>query len=144
MKDRCFNSRHPRYADYGGRGITVCQRWRDDFQAFMRDIGTKPQDRYTLERIDNNGHYSCGHCADCEAHGQTANCRWASYHDQTRNRRSNVLLTHDGLTLCLNDWARRIGIDRMTLTQRLRRGWTVSDALSVRAFGRHTRFGRRL
>lgn len=131
LKQRCFNPRHARYADYGGRGITVCQRLRNNFEAFFRELGPRPQGRFTLERIDNNGHYNCGRCADCKAHGYLANCRWATYHDQTRNRRSNVMLTHKGVTLCLTDWAKRIGMDRMTLTQRLRRGWPVMAALSI-------------
>lgn len=121
MKQRCFNSHHARYDDYGGRGITVCPEWRDDFPAFLRDMGSKPSPRHTLERIDNDGPYAPG------------NCRWDSYHAQTRNRRSNVLLTHGGVTLCLNDWADRIGIGRMTLTQRLRRGWPIAQALSLPA-----------
>ena len=116
-KQRCFNTKHARYADYGGRGISMCPRWANSFLNFIRDMGPKPNPRATLERIDNDGDYEPG------------NCRWESYHQQTRNRRSNVMLTCNGVTLCLNDWAERVGIGRMTLTQRLRRGWSLERAL---------------
>ena len=121
IKQRCYNSRNARYADYGGRGIAVCQSWLDSFDAFLRDLGPRPSPRFTLERIDNNGPYS------------PENCCWATYRDQARNRRSNVFLAHNGITLCLSDWATRVGINRMTLTQRLQRGWSVSEALSLPA-----------
>jgi len=123
IRQRCHNPRYARYSDYGGRGIFVCERWRRSFQTFLADVGAKPAGGFTIERVDNNGPYS------------PDNCRWISYHDQTRNRRSNVFLTHNGITLCLNDWAERIGMGRMTLTQRLRRGWSVADALSTEVGG---------
>jgi hypothetical protein len=119
IKQRCYNPRHPRYRDYGGRGILVCERWRLSFAAFLNDVGLKPLPESTIERIDNNGPYS------------PENCCWATDHDQSRNRRSNIILTHNGPPLCLNDWAARVGIGRMTLTQRLRRGWSVSEALTT-------------
>lgn len=124
IKQRCYNPSHRRYADYGGRGIAVCHRWRISFAAFLADVGPKPTGRFTLERIDNDSSYL------------PDNCCWASSHDQSRNRRSNVWLAHNGLILCLNDWAKRIGMGRMVLTQRLRRGWALSDALSVPVAGR--------
>jgi hypothetical protein len=75
MKTRCFNPRHRSYADYGGRGITVCDRWRESFSAFYADMGDPPNRFYSLDRIDNNGNY------------EPDNCRWATPLMQTHNQR---------------------------------------------------------
>lgn len=105
MRDRCENPRHKSYAEYGGRGIRVCERWLK-FENFLADMGERPIGK-TLDRIDNSRGYEPGNC------------------------RANRLLTHNGLTLCVTEWAERLNIPRGTIFGRLHRGWSVERTLSA-------------
>ncbi len=118
MKMRCLNPSHERYYRYGGRGISVCQRWAESFAAFLEDMGERP-DGHTIDRKDTDGNYEPG------------NCRWATQREQQRNRSTTHWLTFDGVTLCVTDWAARVGLTRDALHGRLRMGWTVEDALAT-------------
>lgn len=76
MKSRCKNPKHPRYKDWGGRGIKVCDRWNKSFSAFLQDVGFRPSDEYSIDRIDNDGNYEPG------------NVKWSTVQEQTHNRRA--------------------------------------------------------
>lgn len=117
MVARCTNPRHVNFKAYGGRGITVCAEWRD-FGAFIAAMGSRPSPQHTLERINNNGHYEPG------------NVRWATRAEQSRNTRRTRLVAFNGETLCIQDWAQRLGIDHHTLRYRLSR-WPIERALST-------------
>ena len=116
---RCDNPNSHEYKNYGGRGIGICQRWRESFANFYADMGPKPSPTHSIDRIDNEGDY------------EPSNCRWATGMTQNRNQRTNVFLTHDGETLCLTDWAKRVGISTPALSTRLQRGWSVADAVTT-------------
>jgi hypothetical protein len=88
MKGRCYDVRNNRYSSHGGRGIVVCHGWRNSFESFLADMGPKPAwATGGIDRIDNNGNYSCGHCDECLASGWPMNTRWATSSQQARNRR---------------------------------------------------------
>lgn len=88
MLDRCYKENTINYNRYGGRGIYVCARWHD-FSAFLEDMGERKPD-LSIDRINNNGSYTCGHCVQCIDRKQTFNCRWASRKVQQNNRCNNV------------------------------------------------------
>lgn len=111
MIGRCTNPNGGRsWANYGGRGIRVCERWRDSFEEFLSDMGPRPSSGHSIDRIDNDGNYEPG------------NCRWATLAEQARNRRGNLRITHNGETLCVRDWSVRTGIGETTLAYRLKAG----------------------
>jgi hypothetical protein len=115
IRRRCNNENTADYPQYGGRGIKVCERW-DSFEAFLEDMGKRPSNRHSIDRIDSNADYS------------PENTRWATSTEQTRNTRRTRFFTFYGKALCLNDWAAICQIDRMIVTKRLARGWPVKHA----------------
>lgn len=119
-KARCYNPSNKNYKHYGARGIRMCDKWRTDFQAFFDDMGPCPEGK-SLDRYPNqNGNYEPG------------NCRWATITEQSRNRRSNVILEFNGERLCIGEWAERTGIKRATIAARfLDYGWSAHDALTI-------------
>lgn len=86
MKERCYNPNCNRYQRYGGRGIKICAHWRESFKNFFADMGKKPSKEYSIDRINNDANYSCGHCEECKTNGWTANCRWATSSEQNLNK----------------------------------------------------------
>ena len=130
MKTRCTNPRQSAWPKYGGRGIYVCPRWAQSFEAFREDMGARPDDT-SIDRIDSNGSYTCGKCDDCIAKGAPANCRWATAAEQSNNVSRNRLLTFNGETMTVTEWTRRIGCSPAAIFGRLDRGWTVEQALGT-------------
>jgi hypothetical protein len=124
MMKRCFDQRNVAYRRYGGRGITVCERWRD-VRNFIADMG-QPSEKLTLDRINNDGHYELG------------NCRWATRSEQRRNcSRPLRMLDFGGRSQCLQDWADELAIPYKRLAARLDIcGWSVEKALSAQPFVR--------
>lgn len=115
-KQRCFNPRDAKFPNYGGRGISMCERWRADFREFLADMGECPPGR-TLDRINVHGNYEPG------------NCRWATSHEQARTRTDNVLVEHDGQVMVLKDFAALVGVNYKALHSRVRyRGERPQDA----------------
>ena len=118
MKARCFNTNHRHYKDYGGRGITVCIRWRHSFPNFLSDMGKRPSKKHSIDRIRNNGNYT------------PKNCRWAIDKIQNNNTRKNRVLTHNRKSLSVSQWAHRLSIPVQTIFKRIRLGWTIERILS--------------
>jgi len=118
MVRRCVDPKNDRYADYGGRGIKVCDAWRASFGAFVADMGEPPGPGYTLERIDNDSDYEPG------------NVRWALWAEQARNTRANTRITIDGVTRVQAEWLAHFNIPRATFVSRLKRGMSMVEALT--------------
>ncbi len=116
MKDRCLRKTSKDYKNYGARGISVCARWAESFEAFIEDMGERP-DGATLERTRNAGNYEPG------------NCVWANLETQNNNKRSNRFIEFSGERLTLAQWARRVGISPEGLAFRLSR-WPIQRALT--------------
>lgn len=107
MLTRCTNKNSDKYSYYGGRGITVCDSWLS-FESFYKDMGDRPANT-SIDRIYNNKGYS------------KENCRWANRAEQAKNKRSAVLIEHQGKTQCVADWSRELNISRSTIISRARR-----------------------
>lgn len=135
---RCIDPKHEHYDDYGGRGITVCQRWQDSFDAFLEDMGPRPTPKHSINRKDNDGPYA------------PDNCEWATRTTQARNTRKNVFLEAFGQRKTLSEWAVEYSIPVGTLRQRLLHGWDGELALTAavdsrrgtRSAGPQPAFGR--
>jgi hypothetical protein len=116
MKNRCLRKTYKQYNDYGGRGIKIVDRWMD-FEAFYADMGDPPSDDHSIERRDNDGNYA------------PENCYWATRTQQGANKRTSHLIEYDGRTQTITQWSRELGIPPTTISNRLRRGWPVNDAM---------------
>jgi len=141
MRTRCLGVWSTTYSYYGGRGIAICARWMR-FENFLEDMGERPP-KTSIDRIDNNAHYSCGHCEQCQSNGWKANCQWATRSQQAQNSRQVVLIEFNGESRCLAEWARVLGMNRYTLHSRLfKAGWPVEKAMTTPA-GSYTKKAER-
>lgn len=122
MLRRCYYQKDKQYHNYGGRGITVCERWRKSYDAFVEDMGPRPSTKHSVDRYPNqDGNYESG------------NCRWATSKEQQNNRRNNRILTLMGRSQTMAQWAEELGISIYALSGRLSRGvMSVEEALTYR------------
>jgi hypothetical protein len=122
MRQRCLNPNNKSWYRYGGRGISICGAW-DKFENFYEDMGDPPIGTQ-LDRMDNDGNY--------EPH----NCKWSTPEEQSKNRSTTIFITFQGTTLCLSDWAKRIGINKLTLYSRIVEfKWCSDKALTTPVTG---------
>lgn len=129
MRARCYNPKSDSYLNYGGREnpITVCDRWRNDYDIFVADLGICPEG-YTIERRDNNGNY------------EPSNCHWIPKAEQARNKTTNRWFTYAGKTQLLFDWSKELGIENSILRRRLKRGIPLEQVFqkeSLRNLAKH-------
>lgn len=125
MKARCYNPSRNRYANYGGRGIKVCDRWlygdgvKSGIECFVADMGMRPSPEHSIERRDNNGNYD------------PSNCYWATRKEQARNKRRTRFIEVSGKVMPLTEAIEVLGVNvhREIVASRLSRGWSVEDAL---------------
>jgi hypothetical protein len=110
MKQRCLNPNDPSFQRYGGRGISVCFRWRESFEHFLADMGPRPSRQYSIDRIDVDGDY------------EPTNCRWVTKQDQQKNKRTNVFIEIDGEKKILAEWAVLFGINASIASRRMATG----------------------
>lgn len=117
-KQRCFDKNNNRYSTHGGRGITMCERWKNSFENFFNDMGKRPTSKHSLDRIDNDK----GYCPE--------NCRWATLNEQARNKRNTIKInTPDGI-MSVHDAAEKYGLNVNTLKSRINYGIPEKDLLS--------------
>lgn len=126
MKQRCYDKNYRKYKNYGGRGITICDEWLDDFGAFYDwAMNNGYRDDLTIDRIDANGNY------------EPSNCRWITNVEQQNNKTNNVLLTYNGETKTAMQWSNELNINIHTIYTRHSRKWSDKECL----FGRDKKCG---
>lgn len=120
MKDRCYKTSSISYKNYGGKGIIICDEWKNEFINFCNwATANGYQDGLTIDRINNDGNY------------EPSNCRWATYKQQSRNRRNNHLLTLNEETKTIVEWSEIVGIKADTIWRRIRNGMSIEKALTM-------------
>lgn len=119
MIARCYKPTNTYYHRYGGRGIKVCDRWKNSFVNFLEDLGIRPSKAHSLERIDNNADYS------------PENCKWATLHEQNRNKSTNIYIEHNGERLIIADWAAKLNMPPGVIRHRFKRNMPIEEVLFV-------------
>lgn len=119
MKERCLNENHKAYKLYGGRGITICDRWLKGFENFYEDMGNRPSSKYSLDRKNNEQGYN------------KENCRWATQKEQALNRRTNVVIEYNGKKQTMVEWSIELKMNYQTLRKRIFESkWTIEKAFT--------------
>lgn len=120
LRSRCYSEKDPKYKDYGARGIKVCDRWLNSYENFLEDMGRRPDDKKSIDRINNNGDY------------EPDNCRWADDYQQQRNTRRNHILEYRGESKPLMEWVNELNLNYYAVLKRiLYRGWSVDEAFET-------------
>lgn len=131
IKKRCYSKSEPRYKDYGGRGIAMCEEWLENFDNFVDwALLNGYEDELTIDRVDNDGNYG------------PENCRWVTKKVQNRNKRTNVLITYNGQTKCLRDWCDELNLPYDATHNRITKGWPVDKAFTEPLFDHETAINR--
>jgi hypothetical protein len=131
MRNRCMNPNNAAWKNYGGRGISVCERWNESYDAFVEDMGLRPEG-LTLDRIDYDDNY------------RKENCRWVDWETQSNNRRNNVRIYHQGENLTIPQWGKKLGIDPSTIWRRFRvYGMSTEKVLSTKSLRKGWSHGTR-
>lgn len=131
MRRRCTCPTDRVWKWYGGRGVKICETLAGSFEDFLRVVGSKPSEGMSLDRVNVEGHYSCGQCQMCLERGWALNVRWADQKTQVRNRRITMMVTRCGECRPLVDWCSALGVKRSLVWARLGRGWDIEDALTT-------------
>lgn len=120
IKDRCYNTNSPFYSDYGGRGISMCEEWKDNFSKFLEDVGKKPSNSHSIDRIDNNlGYFK-------------ENCKWSTKKEQANNRRSNKMITFNSKTQSLTEWCEELNLNYGMVKSRINKlKWSIEDSFTI-------------
>lgn len=122
IKQRCHNPNYAHFKHYGAKGITVSKEWLNSFETFYKDMGKRPEGKYSIDRKDNDK----GYCKD--------NCRWATKSEQANNYTNNVRIHYMGETLTAAQWVDRLGVvPRHTVYYRIKAGWSGADAITIPA-----------
>lgn len=139
MRSRCYDKKDPAYKHYHKRVITVCSGWRNSFQTFFNDLGSKPHKNLSLDRINNDFGYNCGHCLECKESGFRLNCRWATAKTQARNRSDNRIIEINGIKKCRVEWAEIYNISQSRIYRREKAGMNIIEAITspIRKYHRH-------
>lgn len=119
MKQRCYNPKSHNYKNWGGRGITVCDEWKNSFENFIKDVGLRPSSKHSLDRIDNSKGYT------------KENCKWSTWFEQGAHRRSNRNITYKDQTKTISEWARIYKITPHTISYRLKNNWSIEKTLNT-------------
>lgn len=119
MLRRCTNTKDVNYKHYGGRGITVCEEWKEYINFYNWAINNNYSEKLTLDRINNNESY----CPN--------NCRWVTMKVQANNKRNNRILVVNGISMNLNQWAKQLSISSTALRNRINRGWSIEDTVTI-------------
>lgn len=128
IKQRCKNPQSYAYKNYGGRGITICKEWNNDFKAFSdwsyangytTENRTSEKTKLTIDRINNDGNY------------EPSNCRWVTRSHQCKNKRNNKVILYHGKSLCLVDWCKELNLHYTTISGRISRGWSIEKSFET-------------